>query len=54
MVHLIARSTCGGGRPKPGDGDLTVPVGQGLDPCWEKLHDSSGKLSRGSGEAKGP
>jgi hypothetical protein len=53
MVHLIARSTCGGGRPKSGDGDLTVPVGQGLDPCLEKLHGSSGKLSRGLSEARG-
>jgi hypothetical protein len=53
MVHLIARSTCGGGRLKSGDGDLTVPVGQGLDPCLEKLHGSSGKLSRGSGDARG-
>jgi hypothetical protein len=25
--------TCGGGRPKSEDGDLTFPVGQGLDPC---------------------
>jgi hypothetical protein len=53
MVHLIARSTCGGGRPKSGDGDLVVPVRQGLDPCLEKLHGSSRKLSRGSGEARG-
>jgi hypothetical protein len=53
MVHLIARSMCSCGRPKSDDGDLTVPVGQGLDPCLEKLHGSSGKLSRGSGEARG-
>jgi hypothetical protein len=53
MVHLIARSTCGGRRLKSSDGDLTVLVGQGLDPCLEKLHDSSRKLSRGSGEARG-
>jgi hypothetical protein len=33
--------------------DLTVPVGQGLDSCLEKLHGSSGKLSRGLGEARG-
>jgi hypothetical protein len=26
---------------------------QGLDPCLEKLHDSTGTLSRGSGEARG-
>ena len=52
MVHLTARSTCGGGWPKSGDGDLAVPVRQGLDPCLEKLYGSSGKLSRGSGEAR--
>ena len=53
MVHLIARSTCGGERPKSGDGDLTIPVGQGLDPCLEKLHGSPEKLSKGSVEAEG-
>jgi hypothetical protein len=52
MVHLIARSTCDGRRPKSG-GDLAVPVRQGLNPCLEMLHDFSGKLSRGSGEARG-
>jgi hypothetical protein len=52
MVHLVAWSTCGGGRPKSGDGDLVVPVRQGLDPCLEKLHGSTGKLSKGSGEAR--
>jgi hypothetical protein len=53
MVHLETRSTCGGGRPKSGDGDLAVPVRQGLDPCLEKLHGSMGTLSRGSSEARG-
>jgi hypothetical protein len=53
MAHLIARSTCGDGRPKSSDGDLAVPVRQGLDPCLEKLYGSSGKLSKGSGEARG-
>jgi hypothetical protein len=53
MVHLVARSTCGGGWPKSGDGDLVVPVRQGLDPCLEKLHGSTGTLFRGSGEARG-
>jgi hypothetical protein len=52
MAHRIARSTRGGGRPKSGDDDLTVPVRQGLDPCLEKLHGSSGKLSKGSVEAE--
>jgi hypothetical protein len=28
-------------------------VRQGLDPCLEKLHGSSGKLSKGSIEAQG-
>jgi hypothetical protein len=53
MVHLIARSTSDGGRPKSGDGDLAVSVRQGLNPCLEKLHGFSGKLSRGLGEARG-
>jgi hypothetical protein len=53
MVHLVARSTCGGGRLKSGDGDLAVMVRQGLDPCLEKLHGSTGKLSRGSGATMG-
>jgi hypothetical protein len=53
MVHLVAWSRCGGGRPKSGEGDLAVPVRQGLDPCLEKLHDSTRTLSRGSGEARG-
>jgi hypothetical protein len=53
MAHLIARSTCDGGRPKSGDGELAVSVRQGLDPCLEKLHGFSRKLSRGSGEARG-
>jgi hypothetical protein len=52
MAHLIARSTRSGGRPKFGDGDLVVPVRQGLNPCLEKLHGFPGKLSRGSGEAR--
>jgi hypothetical protein len=42
---------CGGGRPKSGEGDLAAPVRQGFGFCLEKLHDSTGKLSRGSGEA---
>jgi hypothetical protein len=52
MAHLIARSTRGGGRAKSGDGDLVVPVRQGLNPCLEKLHGFTGKLPRGSGEAR--
>jgi hypothetical protein len=46
MAHRIARPTRGGGRPKSGDGDLAVLVRQGFDPCLEKLHGSSGKLSK--------
>jgi hypothetical protein len=53
MARRIARSTCGYGRPKSGDDDLAVPVRQGFDSRLEKLHDSSGKLSKGSVEAEG-
>jgi hypothetical protein len=53
MVHLVARSTSGGGRPKSGDGDPAPPMRQCLDPCLEKLHGSPGKLSRGLCEARG-
>jgi hypothetical protein len=53
MAHRIARPTCGGGCPKSGDGDLAVPMRQGFDPCLEKLHGSSGKLSKGSVAAEG-
>jgi hypothetical protein len=53
MAHRIARSTRGGWRPKSGDDDLAVPVRQGFDPCLEKLHGSSGKLSKGLVEAEG-
>jgi hypothetical protein len=40
------------GRPKSGD-DLAVPMRQGFDSRLKKLHDSSGKLSKGSVEAQG-
>jgi hypothetical protein len=53
MAHRIARSTRGCGRPKSDDDDLAVPVRQGLNSCLEKLHGSSGKLSKGSVEAEG-
>jgi hypothetical protein len=53
MAHWIARSTCSGEWPKSSDDDLAVPVRQGFDPCLEKLHGSSGKLSKGSVEAEG-
>jgi hypothetical protein len=53
MAHRIAQSMRGGGRPKSGDDDLAVPVRQGFDSCLEKLHGSSGKLSKGSVEAEG-
>jgi hypothetical protein len=52
MVYLVARSTRGGGRPKSGEGDPAAPVRQGLGSCLEKLQGSTGKLSRGSGEAR--
>jgi hypothetical protein len=50
MAHLVARSTCGGGRPKSGEDNLTVSAGQGLGSILERLHGLSGKLSKGSGE----
>jgi Ser/Thr protein kinase RdoA (MazF antagonist) len=53
MSHLVVRSTCGGGRPKSSEADLTVPVGQGLGSSLGKLHDLSRKLSKGSGEVGG-
>jgi hypothetical protein len=53
MAHLIARSTCGFGRPKSSDDDLAILVRQGFDSCLEKLHGSSGKLSKCSVEAEG-
>jgi hypothetical protein len=52
MDHLIARSTRDGGRPKSDDSDLAVQGRQGLNPCLEKLHGFTGKLPRGSGEAR--
>jgi hypothetical protein len=53
MAHLVARSMCGGGRPKSGEDDLTVPAGQGLGSSLERLHGLSRKLSMGSGEVRG-
>jgi hypothetical protein len=53
MAHRITRPTRGGGRLKSGDDDLAVPVRQGFDSCLEKLHDSSGKRSKGSVEVEG-
>jgi hypothetical protein len=53
MAHLVVRSTCGGGRPKSGEVDLTVPAGQGLGSSLGRRHDLSGKLSKGSGEVGG-
>jgi hypothetical protein len=52
MVYLVAWSTRGGGRPKSGEGDPATPVWQGLGSRLEKLHRSTGKLSRGSGEVR--
>jgi hypothetical protein len=53
MVHLVARSTSDGGRPKSSDGDPAAPVRQGLDSCLKKLHGSTEKLSKGLGDARG-
>ena len=52
MVYLVARSMCGGGRPKSGEGDPAAPVRQGLGSCLKKLHGTTGKLPTGSGEAR--
>ena len=53
MAHLVVRSMRGGGRPKSSEGDLTVPVGQGLGSSLGRLQGLSGKLSKGSGEVGG-
>ena len=53
MAHRIAQSMRSGGRPKSGDDDLAVPMRQGFDSRLKKLHNSSGKLSKGSVEAQG-
>jgi hypothetical protein len=52
MVYLVARSTRGGRWPKSGEGDPAALVRQGLGSCLEKLHGSTGKLSRGSSMAR--
>jgi hypothetical protein len=53
MAHLVARFTCGCGRPKSGEVTLAAPLGQGLGSSLEKLHGLSGKISKGSSEAGG-
>ena len=53
MAHLVAQSTCGGGRPKSDEVALTAPVGQGLGSSLEKLQGLSRKLSKGSSEVGG-
>jgi hypothetical protein len=53
MVYLVARSTCGGGRPKSSEVTLASPARQGLGSSLGKLHSFTGKPSKGSGEAKG-
>ena len=52
MMYLVARSTRGGGWLKFGEGDSAALLRQGLGYCLEKLHGSTVKLSRGSGEAR--
>jgi hypothetical protein len=54
MAHRIAWSTRGGGRLKSGEGESASPVRQCLGSSLEKLHDFTGKRSRGWGEAGGP
>jgi hypothetical protein len=53
MAHLVARSMCGGGRPKSSEVALAAPAGQGLVSSLEKLHGLSGMLSKSTGEAGG-
>jgi hypothetical protein len=53
MAHWIAQSTRGGGLPKSDNDDLAIPVRQGFDSRLDKVHASSGKLSKGSVEAEG-
>jgi hypothetical protein len=53
MVYLVARSMCGGGRPKSGEVALASPARQGLGSSLGKLHSLSEKPSKGSGEAGG-
>jgi hypothetical protein len=49
MAHLVARSTCGGGRAKSCEVALAASLGQGLGSSLEKPQSLSGKLSKGSG-----
>jgi hypothetical protein len=45
MTHRIAWSTCAGGRPKSGEGDLGSPVRSGRVRALGKLHGSLAKLT---------
>jgi hypothetical protein len=53
MAHLVARSTCSGGRPKSSEVALASLARQGLGSSLGKLHSLSGKPSKGLGEAGG-
>jgi hypothetical protein len=53
MAYQVAWSTCGGGRPKSGEGESASLVRQCLGSSLEKLHGFTGKRSRGWGEAGG-
>jgi hypothetical protein len=53
MVHLVARSTCGGGRLKSGEVALASTARQSLGSSLGKLHSLLGKPSRGLGKAGG-
>jgi hypothetical protein len=53
MTQRIVLPTCGGGRPKSGEGESASPVRQCLGSSLEKLHGFTGKRSRGWGEAGG-
>jgi hypothetical protein len=45
MAYRRARSTCGGGRPKSGEGDLGLPVKSGLVRGLGKLHGPLAELA---------
>jgi hypothetical protein len=46
MAHLVARSTCGGGRPKSGEVALTVPAVRALGEAWKSFTTSQGSCPR--------
>jgi hypothetical protein len=53
MAHRIVLPTRSGGQLKSGEGESASPVRQCLGSSLEKLHDFTGKWSRGWGEDGG-